>query len=71
MTIKDENSNVQNALNLGNWSSIIITGVASFFVVMWMLPETMVLRGYEFSSINVFYAILVGLVVGAIMSIVT
>ncbi len=71
VTIKDENSNVQNALNLGNWSSIIITGVASFFVVMWMLPETMVLRGYEFSSINVFYAILVGLVVGAIMSIVT
>ena len=71
VTIKDEKSNVQNALNLGNWSSIIITGVASFFIVMWMLPETMNLRGYEFSNINVFYAILVGLVVGAIMSIVT
>jgi K(+)-stimulated pyrophosphate-energized sodium pump len=71
VTIKDETSNVQNALNLGNWSSIVITGIASYFIVLWMLPETLNLRGYEFSSINVFYAIIVGLVVGTIMSIVT
>jgi K(+)-stimulated pyrophosphate-energized sodium pump len=71
VTIKGEKSNVQNALNLGNWSSILITAVASFFIVKWMLPETMSLRGYEFSSMNVFYAIMVGLVVGTIMSIVT
>src|SRR3954469_18677843 len=37
--IKDEKSNVQNALNLGNWSSMILTVVASFFVVNWMLPD--------------------------------
>ncbi|PZR34060.1 MAG: sodium-translocating pyrophosphatase [Azospira oryzae] len=71
VTIKDEKSSVQNALNLGNWSSIVITGIASYFLVLWMLPETLNLRGYEFSNINVFYAILVGLVVGTIMSIVT
>jgi K(+)-stimulated pyrophosphate-energized sodium pump len=71
VTIKDEKSNVQNALNMGNWSSIVITAVASFFIVKWMLPATLSLRGYDFSSINVFYAILVGLVVGTIMSIVT
>ncbi|WP_231463184.1 sodium-translocating pyrophosphatase [Pedobacter sp. Leaf132] len=71
VTIKDEKSNVQNALNLGNWSSILITAVSSFFIVKWMLPETLNLRGYEFSSMNVFYAIMVGLVVGTIMSIVT
>ncbi|GGE50514.1 K(+)-stimulated pyrophosphate-energized sodium pump [Pedobacter psychrotolerans] len=71
VTIKDEKSNVQTALNLGNWSSIIITAVASFFIVKWMLPETLSLRGYAFTSINVFYAIIVGLVVGTIMSIVT
>ncbi len=71
VTIKDEKSNVQNALNLGNWSSIVITGISSFFIVKWMLPETLNLRGYEFSSINVFYAIMVGLAVGTIMSIVT
>lgn len=71
VTIKDEKSNVQNALNLGNWSSMILTVVASFFIVNWMLPDTLALRGYEFSKMNVFYAIIVGTLVGAIMSIVT
>jgi K(+)-stimulated pyrophosphate-energized sodium pump len=36
-----------------------------------MLPETLNLRGYEFTKLNVFLAIVVGTVVGAIMSIVT
>ena len=71
VTIKDDKSNVQTALNLGNWSSILITAIASFFIVKWMLPETLSLRGYAFTSINVFYAIMVGLVVGTIMSVVT
>jgi len=71
VTIKDEKSNVQNALNMGNWSSMILTVVASYFVVNWMLPDTLNLRGYEFSKLNVFLAIVVGTVVGAIMSIVT
>ena len=71
VTIKGDKSNVQTALNLGNWSSILITAIASFFIVKWMLPETLSLRGYAFTSINVFYAIIVGLVVGTIMSVVT
>jgi K(+)-stimulated pyrophosphate-energized sodium pump len=71
VTIKDDKSNVQNALNLGNWSSMLLTVVASYFVVDMMLPDTLNLRGYEFSKLNVFYAIIVGTVVGAIMSIVT
>ncbi len=71
VTIKDEKSNVQNALNLGNWSSMILTVIASYFVVNWMLPDTMNIRGYEFTKLNVFAAIFVGTVVGAIMSIVT
>ena len=71
VTIKDEKSNVQNALNLGNWSSMILTVVASYFVVNWMLPDTMIIRDYQFTKLNVFAAIFVGTVVGAIMSIVT
>lgn len=69
--IKDEKSNVQSALNMGNWSSMLLTVAASYFVVNWMLPETLNLRGYEFSKLNVFLAIVVGTIVGAIMSIVT
>jgi K(+)-stimulated pyrophosphate-energized sodium pump len=71
VTIKDEKSNVQNALNLGNWSSMILTVVASYFIVMWMLPAKLSLRGVEFSNLDVFLAIVVGTVVGAVMSIVT
>ena len=71
VTIKDDKSNVQNALNLGNWSSMILTVIASYFIVNWMLPDSLILRGYEFTKINVFYAIVVGTLVGAIMSIVT
>ncbi|NRA13202.1 MAG: sodium-translocating pyrophosphatase, partial [Crocinitomicaceae bacterium] len=32
---------VQGAFNLGNWGSLAITAVASFFIIKWMLPETM------------------------------
>lgn len=69
--IGKENDSVQSALNKGNWSSIILTGVVSFFVVRWMLPESMTIRGYEFSNMDVFWAIALGLIVGALMSIIT
>lgn len=70
--IKDDKSNVQMALNLGNWASMILTVIASYFVVMYMLPEGVItLRGVEFTRMGVFSAILVGTAVGAIMSIVT
>lgn len=71
VTIKDEKGDVQKALNMGNWSSIVFTGIASFFVVKYMLPETLSIRGYEFTNMDVFYAIILGLVVGTLMSIIT
>jgi K(+)-stimulated pyrophosphate-energized sodium pump len=69
--VKNETDSVQAALNLGNWMSIIITLVASYFLVKEILPETLNLRGFEFTSMDVFYAIVVGLVVGTLMSIIT
>ena len=71
VTIKNDNGDVQHALNMGNWSSIVFTGIASFFVVKYMLPETLSIRGYEFTNMDVFYAIILGLVVGTLMSIIT
>ncbi|GAB4024131.1 sodium-translocating pyrophosphatase [Spirosoma gilvum] len=70
--VKDENGNVQGALNLGNWASIIITLIASYFLVNAMLPTgNMEIRGVEFTRMDVFYAIVTGLIVGALMSTVT
>ncbi|MGX5820580.1 sodium-translocating pyrophosphatase [Chitinophaga lutea] len=62
---------VQRALNMGNWGSIVLTAVVCYFAVNWLLPDTMTLRGHEFTRGGVFGAIIVGLVVGTLMSIIT
>ncbi|HEU4573426.1 MAG TPA: sodium-translocating pyrophosphatase [Chitinophagaceae bacterium] len=62
---------VQKALNMGNWGSIILTAIAAFGLVYWILPENMSLRGHDFTKWGVLGAIAVGLLVGALMSIIT
>ncbi len=62
---------VQNALNMGNYGSIVLTAIASYFLVNYLMPETMTLRGHEFTKNGIFGAIIVGLVVGTLMSIIT
>jgi K(+)-stimulated pyrophosphate-energized sodium pump len=67
---------VQTALNIGNWVSIALVAVSCFFLVNWMLPAKMNMNFYgeglqSISSMRVFYAALVGLVVGAVISSVT
>jgi len=69
--ISSEDGSIQGALNLGNWSSIILTVFASYFLTNWMLPDEMEIRSVVFSSMDVFWAIFTGLVVGALMSIIT
>ena len=70
-----EGGNVQGALNLGNWVSIALTGVGAFFLIRWMLPAgemTLGRIGSEpFTAMGVFWAVAVGLVVGALMSLIT
>jgi K(+)-stimulated pyrophosphate-energized sodium pump len=62
---------VQKALNMGNWGSIVLTAIASVGLVYYILPDTMVLRGSEFTKWGVLGAIAVGLAVGTLMSIIT
>ncbi|UHG92841.1 sodium-translocating pyrophosphatase [Spirosoma oryzicola] len=70
--VKDDTGNVQGALNFGNWASIVLTLIASYFLVRSYLPDVaMEIRGVEFTRMDVFYAIVTGLVVGALMSIIT
>jgi K(+)-stimulated pyrophosphate-energized sodium pump len=63
--------NVQKALNMGNWGSIVLTAIASAGLVYFVLPEAMELRGFIFTKWDVLGAIGVGLLVGALMSIIT
>ncbi len=77
--IKDNSAKekeVQGALNMGNWVSIILTAVACYFLVQYMLPETMNMDFFgegtkEISSLRVFFAAIVGLIVGGVISAVT
>jgi K(+)-stimulated pyrophosphate-energized sodium pump len=67
---------VQGALNVGNWVSIVLTAIACFGLVKYMLPSVMQMEFYgeglkEISSMRVFYATIVGLVVGGVISSVT
>ena len=68
---------VQKALDTGNWAAIIITLIASYFLIRWMLPETMNMKFFgelvprDIPSINVFWSACIGLAVGALISFVT
>ena len=61
---------VQKALNIGNWASILMVAISCFVSCKFMLPETMQMNFFgeglqDISSMRVFFACLVGLVVGA------
>src|SRR5690606_35551600 len=67
---------VQGAFNLGNWGSLILTAIASFFIIQWMLPTEMNMSFFGESdqmvtNIRVFYAVLIGLAVGGLISMLT
>ena len=67
---------VQKALDLGNWTAIVLTLVASYFLIDWMLPSSITMNFFgegakEIPSLNVFYSSIIGLAVGALISMVT
>lgn len=64
---------VQRALNVGNWTSIILTVIACFFLIQYMLPEVIKMKffgeGYkDIPRMNIFFATIVGLAVGGLIS---
>lgn len=64
---------VQKALNMGNWTSIILTVISCYFLIQYMLPEVIHMKffgeGYkEIPRMNIFYSTIVGLAVGGLIS---
>jgi K(+)-stimulated pyrophosphate-energized sodium pump len=73
---KADSDAVQKALNLGNYASLILTAVVCFPLIKWMLPDTMNMNFFgegtrAIPSMNVFYSVLIGLSVGAAISMIT
>jgi K(+)-stimulated pyrophosphate-energized sodium pump len=76
-------ANVQKALNMGNWGSIILTAIASVGLVYWLIPEgdiylvrdmvggTLAEGAKTFTRNGILGSIVVGLAVGTLMSIIT
>src|SRR5947207_7090217 len=63
---------VQKALNMGNWGSIILTAIASYFLCNYILPDgNLYIRGFAFTKLQVFGSIALGFVVGTFMSLIT
>jgi K(+)-stimulated pyrophosphate-energized sodium pump len=79
VSIKDNDAKeaeVMGALNKGNITSIILVAISSYFLVNYMLPSAMKMEFFgegliEISAMRVFYATIVGLIVGAVISSVT
>jgi K(+)-stimulated pyrophosphate-energized sodium pump len=74
--INDENGDVQKALNIGNWSSLLLTLVSVFFLIKWILPTEMTMDFFGedakiVTSMDVFYSTIIGMVVGGIISAIT
>ena len=71
---------VQRALNMGNWISIVLTAIGSYVLIKMLLPETLHMtffgegtasnpEGYkDVTQMAIFGAVMVGLVVGALIS---
>jgi len=64
---------VQRALNIGNITSIVLSAIAGWFLVDYMLPDTIQMKFFgegvkSIPSRHVFYATLVGLGVGYLIS---
>ena len=69
-------SQVMGALNKGNWFSIALVAISCYVLVKYMLPETMKMHFFgegliSITAMRVFYATLVGLFVGGVISSVT
>ncbi|OJW70269.1 MAG: sodium-translocating pyrophosphatase [Candidatus Amoebophilus sp. 36-38] len=66
-----EGGNVQKAINKGNWAATILIGVAAYFLANMLLPESLSMRSQHFTNIDVFYAIVTGLLVGVLVGNIT
>ena len=81
--VKDNHAkekDVQRSLNIGNWGSLILTGIACYFVIPMMLGDGEVSIGFfngsesvsePIQTMNIFWAVVVGLVTGGLITLFT
>ena len=66
-----EGGDPQKALNRGELISAALMLIATFFIVKWMPESWTDVAGFQYTSIGVFYAVIIGLVAGLAIGIIT
>ena len=71
-----EGGNPQTGLNLGEFGASAVMAVLAFFVITWMLPSewvatTSIVGEKVYTSVGVFWAMLIGLVSGVLIGLAT
>lgn len=65
-----ENGNPQKSLNIGNFGAVILTAGAAFGIIQYLFDPTITINGELTAAVNIFYAVIVGLVTGILISLV-
>jgi K(+)-stimulated pyrophosphate-energized sodium pump len=72
-----EGGDPQKALNLGEFGSSFLMVIALYFIIDWMLPAEWVFddplygQVYTITSLNIFFATVIGLVAGVLIGVIT
>ncbi|GAB6172924.1 sodium-translocating pyrophosphatase [Paradesulfitobacterium aromaticivorans] len=66
-----ENANPQTALNKGLWGTNLITAIAAYVLVQWLMPATITISGINVTPNGVYIAIFSGLVVNVLIGLLT
>jgi len=59
-----EGQDPQKALNTGQFVSAGIMVIASYFIIKWFLPSNWTVNNFDYSSLGVFIATIIGLIAG-------
>ncbi len=66
-----EGGSPQRALNIGEFGASGLMAVLSFLIITTMLPETWAHDGANYTSLGVFWAVLIGLASGVLIGLIT
>ena len=66
-----EGGNPQTALNIGVFGAGTLMLIVSYFVISYMLPESVLLSGKMVSALDIFFATIAGLIAGVTIGLLT
>ncbi len=66
-----EGGNPQTALNTGEFGASIVMAVLSYFIIGWILPESWTVGDSSYTSLGVYWAVLIGLSAGVMIGLIT